>query len=879
MDLTTLGIKVTTDGIDQASQKLDKLAGSGDKVAASTEKIAPAVKKAGNALKEYPASQYQRDLEKTISAYSKTEDKLRELATQQKKWNELHKSGSINTREYDAYATSLEKVANRMGLQSAATQKAALSAKQLAQANRQLPMQFTDIAVSIQAGQNPMTVFLQQGGQLKDMYGGVGPALKAMASYILGMVNPLTLAAAASAALFVAWRQGVNEQYEFNKALILTGDRAGLAGRSLRDMVSALDSIDGVSRGTAINALTAVAASGKFTAEQFDLVTAAAAKMSASAGVEIDETVKKFERLRKDPYDALLALTEAENFLTNEQLDRIKVLKDEGREQEAVAEAIRIYADHLDDVSRKSREAMPALESAWRDIKGVITETWGEAVKFLDVLSQIGSAAKNSRVGDVIRGAYNVAIPAHMRPDALQRLLRQANQIAERYAPRETSQTPVVMAGIYGTVDPDEQRKRDREEQERNRERERFFAAETRYLDDKAKKTADIAAVEKLVTDGVISREEATNRIGLIEDEYSRRASRASRTRRQQKSDEQKAIEALERAYASMNGQLERQIALFGDSSNAARVAYEIQSGGLKGLSDQQRSVITEQAEWLDWLEEMADIEKVWADAASDAAEAAAEWQKNIDGVLADLEFEAELIGMSNKQREMEIMLRRLNIDATNEENAALVEQLELRMEEIRTRSQVAEGMDAVRQGAKDFIVDFASGAKSFKDSMMDALNSIHQRMLQIASERIIERMLGSFGSSEGGQAGGLLSKIFSAMSGGYSEGGYTGYGGVYEPAGVVHKGEVVWSQRDVARAGGPAVVEAMRLGVKGYASGGVVGGDSVSLRSLLRDMSGRRGGGNVIQNMTFETKDRTTQEQAARRVGRETQRAMSRTG
>jgi phage-related minor tail protein len=62
------------------------------------------------------------------------------------------------------------------------------------------------------------------------------------------------------------------------------------------------------------------------------------------------------------------------------------------------------------------------------------------------------------------------------------------------------------------------------------------------------------------------------------------------------------------------------------------------------------------------------------------------------------------------------------------------------------------------------------------------------------------------------------------SVSAGYSGGGYTGDGGVLQPAGVVHKGEVVWSQQDIARAGGVAVVEAMRLGRRGYADGGFVG-------------------------------------------------------
>lgn len=62
----------------------------------------------------------------------------------------------------------------------------------------------------------------------------------------------------------------------------------------------------------------------------------------------------------------------------------------------------------------------------------------------------------------------------------------------------------------------------------------------------------------------------------------------------------------------------------------------------------------------------------------------------------------------------------------------------------------------------------------------------------------------------------------------GFAGGGYTGPGGRYEPAGVVHRGEVVWSQVDVARAGGVAVVEAMRRGMRGYDMGGIVGPRSI---------------------------------------------------
>ena len=59
----------------------------------------------------------------------------------------------------------------------------------------------------------------------------------------------------------------------------------------------------------------------------------------------------------------------------------------------------------------------------------------------------------------------------------------------------------------------------------------------------------------------------------------------------------------------------------------------------------------------------------------------------------------------------------------------------------------------------------------------------------------------------------------------GFADGGYTGPGGKHQPAGVVHAGEVVWSQRDVAAWGGPQAVDNMRRNPpRGYADGGIVG-------------------------------------------------------
>jgi hypothetical protein len=95
------------------------------------------------------------------------------------------------------------------------------------------------------------------------------------------------------------------------------------------------------------------------------------------------------------------------------------------------------------------------------------------------------------------------------------------------------------------------------------------------------------------------------------------------------------------------------------------------------------------------------------------------------------------------------------------------------------------------------------------------------------------------------GQVAGLLAQIKSygksnvVATKGFSEGGYTGAGGKYEPAGIVHKGEVVWSQRDVAMMGGAALVDSLRptRQLRGYAEGGIVGADPRTQFGNMRDM------------------------------------------
>ncbi|WP_171255510.1 transglycosylase SLT domain-containing protein, partial [Acinetobacter baumannii] len=71
----------------------------------------------------------------------------------------------------------------------------------------------------------------------------------------------------------------------------------------------------------------------------------------------------------------------------------------------------------------------------------------------------------------------------------------------------------------------------------------------------------------------------------------------------------------------------------------------------------------------------------------------------------------------------------------------------------------------------------------------------------------------------------------------GFSDGGYTGNGLKHTPAGIVHKGEVVWSQEDIKRWGGVSVVESMRQSnPSGYANGGYVSNNQSDAIAIRRE-------------------------------------------
>ncbi|WP_020185060.1 tape measure protein [Methylopila sp. 73B] len=136
-----------------------------------------------------------------------------------------------------------------------------------------------------------------------------------------------------------------------------------------------------------------------------------------------------------------------------------------------------------------------------------------------------------------------------------------------------------------------------------------------------------------------------------------------------------------------------------------------------------------------------------------------------------------------------------------------------------RTAQAAQDLSDLGRDATKGMVSDLLQGA-SAGEAFSNALGKIADKLLDMVINQLWASAFGGMGGAGGG--GGF----FMGLSGllGFAGGGYTGAGGVNEPAGVVHRGEVVFSQADITRNGGVEAVEAMRRGKRGYDQGGVVG-------------------------------------------------------
>ncbi|EPV5217596.1 phage tail length tape measure family protein [Klebsiella pneumoniae] len=136
---------------------------------------------------------------------------FRRLNEQQRQLDTAKTSGMLSPLAYDRLNSKLAESRDALEKTQAQLGKTSQSAAQTANAMSMIPAQMTDIVVGLSTGQSPFMVLMQQGGQLKDMFGGIGPAIKGVGTYVMGLVNPYSVAAASVGLLTYAVYQNREE--------------------------------------------------------------------------------------------------------------------------------------------------------------------------------------------------------------------------------------------------------------------------------------------------------------------------------------------------------------------------------------------------------------------------------------------------------------------------------------------------------------------------------------------------------------------------------------------------------------------------------------------------------------------------------------------
>lgn len=230
---------------------------------------------------------------------------------------------------------------------------------------RTLPAQFTDIATQLAGGQNPWLILLQQGGQVKDAFGGMIPMFRGLAGAITLPMVGVTSLAVATGALAYAWYQGDSTLSAFNKTLVLSGNQSGLTADRMLTL-SRAGQAAGLTFNQASESLAALVNAGVRGGEQFDAINQSVARFASASGVEVDKIAEAFGKLTTDPTSGLMAMARQFRNVTAEQIAYVAQLQRSGDEAGALQAANDAATKGFDEQTRRLKENMGTLET-WAD--------------------------------------------------------------------------------------------------------------------------------------------------------------------------------------------------------------------------------------------------------------------------------------------------------------------------------------------------------------------------------------------------------------------------------------------------------------------------------------------------------------------------------
>ena len=802
-----------------------------------------------------------------------------------------------------------------------------VSAGQTAQAMRQLPAQFTDIFTSLQGGMPFFTVLVQQGGQIKDSFGGVEPALKGVSSALLGMVTPYTVAAAAVGVLVYAWYDAEQQAQAYTKALVLSRNEAAATTLTLVTLGQRTSEALQVSASAGQEAALAIGANGRIAEKNLLAVAEAAVAMKELSGQAVEDTVAMYGKLAEDPVKNVQKLNEQVNFMTVGLYEQVKALQEQGRNQDAVTVITRAAADETVMALARVRASQNPVIRGFKDLWTEATKAWsamqanvglGPAAAQMQQLvaeNQRELAKLNDLANGTQRGlslARNPIALAAMEKSIKDRsekikalaadLIKERKDAEVKAAQTASTEFISEMDSIIGAQASKEEKKREEVERINGEAAAARRQAQASGLVEEVeaierRRAAAVAAIEKKYrakpATGTGTASRAAGLQGYKDDLLEEQAQITAGTQLLRAQFAAREITAAE-YYSRMREQvqkgtdaqaksLEQQISFLQKQAVSGKDAIGVN----RQIGELEARLAKLRIEGATALEVLTKEEQAAAKARESAVKAyGSALDASNEALQRQLTTQAQRVGMGDREYEVQQRINEAIADEADklrelslQRNADQIDQVTFEEEKALLHAKTLDRLQIIKNGYDELRQaegDWLSGASAawanyqqqasnaaqqmgdvvgtviggFEDawvkftttgklSFSDLTKSVLADLARIAARQAIMGIVNAVASAWGG--GGVTAagnqavtsgtssinnQLFQNMrlGGGYSTGGYTGDGGVNEPAGVVHKGEVVWSQADIARAGGVGVVEAMRRGLPGYADGGAVG-------------------------------------------------------
>lgn len=341
---------------------------AGKQSAAGAAAVAAGYDKAGKEA-ERLANKQERATQSIINAVQ------REIAVRESGGRGTAAYYELLARQRGADVARISEVTQALKRQESQLKLNNISVGQYNNAMRMVPAQFTDIFTQLAGGQNPFLIALQQGGQLRDSFGGFGNMFKGLAASI----NPATVAVGALAggvaALGKAYYDGAEESERFSAAVIFAGGSAGAAAGKL---MSIADSVGNATGGwsEARSAILAFVESGSVASENYGRFAESVVLQSKATGKSVEDLARVYEEIANDPLKAVVKFSRVYQTLNADVYEQARALIEQGRQQEAVALIQGKFADESQQMSERVLENLGAIERGWNAVKKAASEAW-----------------------------------------------------------------------------------------------------------------------------------------------------------------------------------------------------------------------------------------------------------------------------------------------------------------------------------------------------------------------------------------------------------------------------------------------------------------------------------------------------------------------